>query len=76
MARHAGDAAGSEHGAGGIGGVRVQCALRSVAGSGASIRTRPPAGHVWSPRPHSANAWLTAVEFVEAWLHGQAHQIA
>jgi len=27
-------------------------------------------------RPHSAHAWLTPVEFVEAWLHRQAHQLA
>jgi len=27
-------------------------------------------------RPHSAHGWLTPVEFVEAWLHRQAHQLA
>ena len=27
-------------------------------------------------RPHSAHGWLTPVEFVEAWLHQQAHQLA
>jgi len=27
-------------------------------------------------RPRSAHAWLTPVEFVEAWLHRQAHQLA
>jgi len=27
-------------------------------------------------RPLSAHAWLTPVEFVEAWLHRQAHQLA
>jgi putative transposase len=27
-------------------------------------------------RPHSAHGWLTPVEFVEAWLHRQEHQLA
>jgi putative transposase len=27
-------------------------------------------------RPHSAHDWLTPVEFVEAWLHRQTHQLA
>jgi putative transposase len=27
-------------------------------------------------RPHSAHGWLTPVEFVEAWLHRQAQQLA
>jgi len=27
-------------------------------------------------RPHSAHGWLTPAEFVEAWLHRQAHQLA
>jgi putative transposase len=27
-------------------------------------------------RPQSAHGWLTPVEFVEAWLHRQAHQLA
>ena len=27
-------------------------------------------------RPHSAHGWLTPVEFVEAWLHRQAYQLA
>jgi transposase InsO family protein len=27
-------------------------------------------------RPHSAHDWLTPVEFVEAWLNRQAHQLA
>jgi transposase InsO family protein len=27
-------------------------------------------------RPHSAHGWLTPVEFVEEWLHQQAHQLA
>ena len=27
-------------------------------------------------RPHSAHGWLTPVEFVEAWLNRQAHQLA
>jgi transposase InsO family protein len=26
-------------------------------------------------RPHSAHGWLTPAEFVEAWLHRQAHQL-
>jgi len=29
-----------------------------------------------SNRPHSAHDWLTPVEFVEAWLNRQAHQLA
>jgi putative transposase len=27
-------------------------------------------------RPHSAHGWLTPLEFVEAWLHRQEHQLA
>ena len=27
-------------------------------------------------RPHSAHGWLSPVEFVEAWLNQQAHQLA
>jgi len=27
-------------------------------------------------RPHSAHGWLSPVQFVEAWLHRQAHQLA
>ena len=27
-------------------------------------------------RPHSAHGWLTPVEFVERWVHGQQLQLA